>query len=68
MHLLSDIEKTALGSEEKYSCANALDADILPDGISRRILLARSPALNDGASLCKQNSILILKLWRRTLL
>ena len=40
-----------MGSDEKYSCANALDADILSDGISRRILLARSPALSEGESL-----------------
>ena len=40
-----------MGSEEKYSCARALDADILSDGISCRILLARSPALSEGESL-----------------
>ena len=33
-NLLSEMEKTALGREEKYSCAKASLADILRDGKS----------------------------------
>ena len=45
------MEETALGSDEKYSCASASLADILSEGISCRIREARSPARREGESL-----------------
>ena len=52
LYLLSAIEWTALGSEEKYSWIKASSADIRWEGISLTILVARSPALREVESLC----------------